>query len=271
MHHKVVLITGCAKGIGRHLAEQFYKRNYYVVATDIDFEALQNAFEGWDTEGCLLEKLDVTHADDWQRVIYQTIAEFGQLDICINNAGVIAPNFVADMTTQEIDFQLNVNTKGVLYGSKFASELMMRQGFGHLINFSSLAGVAPIHGLAVYSASKHAVRAFTLSIVPELKAKGVFASVICPDLVNTDMLTLQLDYPAAALTFSGDKYLSVADIEKAVFERALMHHEVEILVPKGRGLLAKIGNFFPHIGFKMAHFLEKKGDKQREKMKLLRG
>ena len=69
MYQNVVLITGCATGIGKHLAEQFYKRNYNVVATDGDIEALKNAFSDWDTEGCLIEKLDVTKAEDWQRII----------------------------------------------------------------------------------------------------------------------------------------------------------------------------------------------------------
>ena len=255
MHQTVVLITGCASGIGKHLAERFYKRNYHVVATDADIDALKSTFAHWDTEGCLLEKLDVRKADDWQRIINRTVAEFGQLDICINNEGVIAANYVMDMTFQDIDYQIDVNTKGVLYGSKFAAELMMRQGSGHIINFSSLSGFAPIYGLSVYAASKQAVRAFSLSIVPELKSKGVYVSVICPDLV--DMYKLP-NAAKSSLPLFKNKHLTAIDIEKAVFERALTDHEVEILLPKTRSLLAKIGNLFPTIGYKLARFFEKK-------------
>ena len=262
MYQNVVLITGCATGIGKHLAERFYKQNYNVVATDGDIEALKNSFSHWDTEGCLLEKLDVTKAEDWQRIIGRTVAEFGQLDICINNEGVIAPNLVLDMDFQDIDYQIDVNTKGVLYGSKFAAELMIRQGAGHIINFSSLPGFAPSHGLSVYAASKQAVRAFTLSIVPELKAKGVYISVICPDLVDMDMK------PTARTSFFPlfkKRHLTAIDIEIAVFERALTDHEVEILVPKNRTFLAKIGNLFPSIGFKLSRFFEEKEKNDRKR------
>ncbi len=264
---KVVLITGCAKGIGRHLAECFYKKNYSVIATDIDIEALKTALKDWDTEGMLILKLDVSKPQDWQAVMAQISENFGRLDICINNAGVITPGFVEEMDTESIDYQIDINTKGVLYGTKFAAEMMIKQGSGHIINFSSLAGVAPIHGLSVYSASKHAVRGFTLSIVPELNAKGIDVSVICPDLVKTDMLTLQLGYEAAAMTFSGNKFLTVKDIEIAIFQKALTHKKIEILVPSSRGLTAKLGNFFPVLGFKLTRVLEKKGLKNQAKLK----
>lgn len=263
MHHAVVLITGCATGIGKHLAERFYKRNYHVVATDGDFEMLKKSFAHWDTEGCLLEKLNVTKAEDWQRVINHTVGEFGQLDICINNEGVIASDFVMDMDFQDIDYQIDVNTKGVLYGSKFAAELMMRQGAGHIINFSSISGFAPTYGLSVYAASKQAVRAFTLSIVPELKSKGVYVSVICPDLVEMDEVPKKT--PKLSFSFFKKKHLTVIDIEKAVFERALTDHEVEILIPKNRSFLAKLGNLFPAIGFKLSRFFEKKEKNDRKR------
>ena len=166
------------------------------------------------------------------------------------------------MDFQDIDYQIDVNTKGVLYGSKFAAELMIRQGAGHIINFSSLPGFAPSHGLSVYAASKQAVRAFTLSIVPELKAKGVYISVICPDLVDMDMK------PTARTSFFPlfkKRHLTAIDIEIAVFERALTDHEVEILVPKNRTFLAKIGNLFPSIGFKLSRFFEQKEKNDRKR------
>ncbi len=264
---KVVLITGCANGIGRHLAEQFYKRNYRVIATDIDIDKLKDELKDWDTEGVLIEKLDVTQLSDWQNVMTKIQDNFSRLDICINNAGVITPGFIEEISLQSIDFQIDVNTKGIMYGTKYAASMMIKQGNGHIINVASLAGVAPIHGLSVYSASKHAVRGFTLSIVPELRSKGINISVICPDLVDTQMLVLQLDYQAAALTFSGNRHLTVKDIEYAVFERALNKKQTEILIPQGRGIIAKIGNFFPSLGFTLSHLLEKKGLKKQLELK----
>jgi 3-oxoacyl-[acyl-carrier protein] reductase len=261
---QVVLITGAAKGIGRHLAQCFSRKNYQVIATDIDIETLK---KGWNTEGVHCEKLDVTKPNEWATLMLKIKNQYGQLDICINNAGVITPGYIKDLDVKTIDYQIDVNTKGVMYGTKYAADLMMPQGFGHIINLASLAGVAPINGISIYSASKFAVRGFSLAIVPELRAYGIQMSVICPDLVDTDMLTLQLDYEAAALTFSGNAHLTVKDIENAVFNRALERKEIEILVPRIRGLTAKIGNFFPNLGFKLTSFLTSKGLENLEKIK----
>jgi 3-oxoacyl-[acyl-carrier protein] reductase len=271
MINQVVLITGAAKGIGRHLANCFLQKKYQVIATDIDVELLK---KGWNlssnlenTEGMHLEKLDVTKPEEWQMLKEKIKKKYGKLDICINNAGVIAPSFLKDLDVQTIDYQIDVNSKGMMYGTKYAADLMIEQGVGHIINIASLAGVAPINGIAVYSASKFAIRGFSLAVVPELQLYGVHLSVICQDLVDTDMLTLQLDYKASALTFSGKKYLTVEDIEQAVFKRALEKKEVEILVPKGRGLTAKLGNFFPAIGFKLTKILSEKGLRNLERIK----
>jgi 3-oxoacyl-[acyl-carrier protein] reductase len=268
MSNPVVLITGAAKGIGRHLALCFLREKYQVVATDIDVDLLK---KGWNTEpafkGVHLEKLDVTKPEAW-RILFEKIKNmYGKLDICVNNAGVIIPSFIKDLDVQNIDYQIDVNTKGVMYGTKYAADLMIEQGSGHIINIASLAGVAPINGIAIYSASKFATRGFSLAIVPELRQYGVYLSVICQDLVDTDMLTNQLDYEAAALTFSGKKYLQVEDIEHAVFKRVLLKKEIEVLVPKGRGFTAKLGNFFPSIGFKLTKILSKKGLENLERIK----
>ncbi len=262
----VVFITGCANGIGKHLAESFQSLDYQVVATDFDFLKLQENSPS-KQKNILLLKLDVTQTSDWQQAIEATKNHFGKIDILINNAGVITPAFLNNLTTQDIDFQLDVNLRGVMYGTKFAADLMLMQGFGHIINIASLAGVAPIEGLPVYSATKFGVRGFTLSVAHEMKKKGIYVSVICPDLVDTNMLTLQLDYEAANLTFSGSKVLTVNDIADAIFNRAIKNKEVEILVPKGRGLLAKIGNFFPSIANFLTENLTKKGNKKRLSMK----
>lgn len=251
-----VFLTGCAQGIGRHLSDVFYRKNFNVVATDV---APMPHTADWDPTRCLAERLDVTSAADWDRVMDLALKKFGALDVMVNNAGVIVPGFAENLTVRDIDFQIAVNLSGVLYGSRLGAQAMLRQGHAHLINVASLAGVAPIHGLAVYSATKAAVRNFTIAIAYELRQRGVYASVVCPDLVNTAMLTQQLPDPAAALTFSGNRVLTVEDVERAVFERALGRNELEILVPRSRGLLGKIGNFFPAVGQRLTTSLVKKG------------
>ncbi|UYZ62282.1 SDR family oxidoreductase [Hymenobacter weizhouensis] len=261
---QTVLITGCAHGIGRHLAGAFCRRGWQVVATDYDLPALQAAATAWDPARCLLLPLDVRHADAWEAAVAAAQERFGALHVFINNAGIVAPEFAAELTVAAIDQQVDVNLKGVLYGSRLAARLLREQGHGHLINLASLAGVAPIHGLPVYSATKYAVRGFTLAVAHELAQYGAHVSVICPDLVQTNMLTQQLDYPAAALTFSGPGALRVQDVEQAVFFNALHRRQVEILLPAGRGWLARLANLWPRLGRLLTARLVAKGQQAQQ-------
>ncbi|MBK9055913.1 MAG: SDR family NAD(P)-dependent oxidoreductase [Chloroflexi bacterium] len=109
-----------------------------------------------------------------------------------------------------------------------------------------VGGHCPVPGLSLYAASKAAVRVASLSVANELVDKGVYVTVICPDLVDTPMLDLQLEYPAAALTFSGSsRPLTVRDMEKA-FRQAMQDKPLEIALPSSRGFLSKIASLFPH-------------------------
>jgi 3-oxoacyl-[acyl-carrier protein] reductase len=151
-----------------------------------------------------------------------------------------------------------------MLGTHYLAEALSRQPGGHLINIASLAGLAPVPGLSIYSATKFAVRAFTLAAASELRNRNIHVSVICPDLVDTNMLTLQLDYPEAAMSFTGPKVLTVQDVERAVLYNALERKQVEIMLPNRRGWLAKVGNLFPVLGFALSSRLVKKGlDRQR--------
>jgi|GEM_PF-92868 len=260
---QTVFITGAAQGIGRHLAGAFYRRGWQVVATDHDLPALLAATAGFEPARCLALAHDVTSVAAWDAALAEALGRFGVLDVLVNNAGVVRPEFGAELSVAAIDAQVDVNLKGVLYGSRLAAQLFSSHGRGHLINIASLAGVAPIHGLPIYSATKYAVRGFTLAVAWELARRGVRASVICPDLVSTNMLTQQLDFPAAALSFSGPAALAVQDVERAVFERALGRGEVEILLPGSRGALAKLGNLWPRLGRLLTGRLVAQGERER--------
>jgi 3-oxoacyl-[acyl-carrier protein] reductase len=259
---KTIFITGSANGIGKYLSDVFYQQDNNVVATDFLIDKLIDQTRDWDSKKCLIEKLNVTDIEDWENVVKKAIQKFGRIDILLNVAGVITPGFVEDFALKDIDYHIDINVKGVMYGTKIVADEMFKKGSGHIINFASLAGVAPIHGISLYSASKYAVRGFSLAIRPELKAKGIDVSVICPDLVSTNMLTEQLEYKAAALTFSGNRPLTVNDIAYVIFENALQKKQVEILVPLGRGWIAKLGNLFPLINFWLTETLTKKGLKK---------
>lgn len=261
---QVVFLTGSANGIGRHLTEVFYKRGDVVIATDVDEAGVRALTAGWDTDRVMTARLDVRDQANWQAIINQALARWGRIDIGLNIAGVLRAGYVAEFNPADIDFIIDINVKGVMLGSRLLTELMVRQGSGHLINIASLAAIAPVVGMSLYSSSKFAVRAFTLAAAGELRHKGVRVTVVCPDLVDTNMLTQQINLPEAALSFTGPRTLTVADVERAVIRDALERHRVEIIIPASRGWLGKLGNLFPNLTFGIAEQLMKKG---REKQK----
>jgi 3-oxoacyl-[acyl-carrier protein] reductase len=256
---QTMLITGAANGIGRALTEHFLQKGWHVFATDSDPSPLLSIH----SPNITVVKLDVRKVEEWTEVLQ----DINQLDVVINNAGVIVPSFVNEIQLQDIDYQVDINLKGVINGSTLAAQKMILQGFGHIINIASLAGLAPVHGLSIYAATKAAVRSFSLSIAFELGKKNIFISVIYPDLVNTNMLTKQLDYEAAAMTFSGSKVLETKDIVVAIEKEALKHKNLEILLPRSRGWLAKIGNLWPSKSTNIVNSLLQKGQRNLTRIK----
>jgi 3-oxoacyl-[acyl-carrier protein] reductase len=267
MTPNTVWLTGSASGVGLHLTRAFIRRGDRVVATDVQYEALQSlvASQGWPTEQLLLRRLDVTSASDWQSVYEEILQRGWGLDYLLNVAGYLKPGFIHETDSAEIERHLAVNVKGVMLGSQLAARHMAKQRHGHIINIASLAGIAPVPGIALYSASKFAVRGFSLALAQEMRPYGVQVTVICPDAIQTPMLTLQEDYEEAALTFSGAKALEVTDIEQAVFENALKNHPMEIMLPLQRGLLAKLSSAMPQSSFLLADVLRRRGRKNQER------
>jgi 3-oxoacyl-[acyl-carrier protein] reductase len=261
----VIMITGAASGIGQHLAKTFSLQNYRVVATDRNIEQLELIFSNNDKRIAIAH--DISLPESWKQVLAKTMDKFGRVDYLLNVAAIIEPGFIFDIELESIDRHIDINTKGTFYGMKIIADQMITQGSGHIINIASLAGVAPIYGISLYSASKYAVRGYSLAAAQELREKNVYCTVICPDLVDTPMLDQQLDYDKeTALTFSGNKALTVVDIEKAV-NRVMRTRQLEICVPASRGYTATISNFLPQISFWLKSQLISKGRANRDRIK----
>jgi 3-oxoacyl-[acyl-carrier protein] reductase len=243
----VVLVTGAASGIGRHLVAAFAARGASVMATDRDETALFVAAEDdrWSPSQVVRRRLDVTQKREWDEAIEATRARWGRVDVGLLSAGYLKPGRVTELTPDDIDHHIDVNTKGVLLGASKLATVMAAQRSGHLVALGSLASVAPVPGLSLYSASKFAVRGFCLAIAEELAPLGVAVTVLLPDAVETPMLALQRDYDEAALTFSGVRPLTVQDIERAMFDEVLPHRPLEVLLPGYRGILAKVAGLAP--------------------------
>ena len=259
--NKVVWLTGSASGLGLHLTECFIRRGYFVIATDINIEQLLAKAQErlWPAERLSTHKLDVRNGDDWREILDHVKQRWGGVDYLFNIAGVIKPGYLYDVSESDINIHLDINVKGVMLGCRIISEHMLQRSSGHIINIASTAGLAPIPGIGLYSASKFAVRAYTLALAEELRPYQVAVSVVCPDAIETPMLEKQLDFDEAAMTFSGGKTLTVGDLERAVFSQVLPHKPLELCLPLDRSTMAKAANLFPSVTQFVAKQMKRKG------------
>lgn len=258
---KVVLLTGGASGIGKHLAGRLTERGHRVFCTDVDVEGMHRWIERHDVSSAQLatQKLDVRQPVDWKRAVDGAIRTFGSIDVVMNIAGYLCPGYLCEVGPGEVDMHIDVNLKGVIFGTRVAARRMVEQGYGHIINVGSLASLTPVPGLSLYGASKFGVRGFSLSAAEELRSQGVDVSVVLLDAVETPMLELQADCEEAALTFSGSRPLELREVEQLIVDEVLVDRPLEVTLPRRRGLIAKFAGVLPDLVRLLRPLLEKRG------------
>lgn len=266
MNPTLILITGAASGIGLNLATNLFEKNFPLILIDLNPSEILLRFQGNPSVKILSG--DISKSETWFQAIEVAKTLGLPISHLINCAGVIRPGFISDYELSDIDFHLDVNAKGTILGTTIIGKEMKFQEFGRIINIASLAGIAPVSGLSLYTASKFAVRGFSLAAAAEFRDYGVDVSVVCPDLVDTPMLTTQLEFPEESkLSFSGpEKVLQVEDITKVILE-LMEKPKPQVCIPESRGFLAKIAGAWPKIGELFRNSLEVKGQKAIQKYK----
>lgn len=258
------LVTGAASGIGRSLVGELLASGAHVLASDRDEPSLERAAEGWPRGEVALLRLDVTDPDDWQRAVALSGDRFGGLDVLYNVAGFLTPGWVHEFDVRDVDRHLSVNVKGVMLGTRVASAAMIPRGRGHIVNVASMAAYAPVPGLALYSASKYAVRAFSLAAATELAPRGIAVTVLCPDAVATPMLDKQVAYDEASLTFSAPRILSVDEVVDVLAGPILRDRPLEVALPRSRKWLARAADLVPEAAGWLRPLLERAGRARRK-------
>ena len=264
---QVFIVTGAASGIGFALAQQLLARNERVCACDIDTQSLEKLRQGHSDDQLMLEKLDVRQSQEWRTVVDNVTAKWNRVDVLCNVAGVLRENWVADTTEADVNFHFDINVKGTILGVQSVVPVMISQKQGHIINIASLAALAPVPGLALYSASKFAVRGYSLAAGMELAEHGIAVTTVCPDAVQTPMLDQQKGKEQAALTFSGTRALTTQEVVDAILGKALKDKPLEIILPPMRGVIAKAANVFPTIAARQVSRLRQIGIKRQNQIK----
>src|SRR5271169_1423919 len=191
MSNSVVLITGALTGIGRATAFAFAKEGATLVVAgrhDDAGAALANQLHGLGVAAEFI-KADVRHEEDVRRLVDQTVARFGRLDVAVNNAGTEGkPGPVTEQTPDSYVAMFDTNVLGTLLSLKHELRVMEPQGSGSIVNISSTMGERGAANLSLYVASKHAVEGLTKSAALEAAAFGVRVNAVAPGPTDTAML-----------------------------------------------------------------------------------
>jgi NAD(P)-dependent dehydrogenase (short-subunit alcohol dehydrogenase family) len=184
---KVAIVTGGASGIGQALCEELHRRGAAaVVVADINAEGAQEVAA--TARQMQAMQVDVSREEDVQGLVDQTVSQHGHLDLVINNAGVTICGEVRDLTIEHWRRMIDINLWGVIYGTTAAYQVMVGQGYGHIVNVASLDGLAPMPLAAPYTTAKHAVVGLSTTLRIEGADLGVKVSVACPGAVRTGVL-----------------------------------------------------------------------------------
>ena len=187
---KVAVISGGARGMGASEAQLFIDEGAKVVITDVLDEAGKATAQrlSADSSKCIFMHHDVTKEDDWNAVVAETVAAFGQIDILVNNAGIFERGSVLDTSQKDFQRTIDINVTGVFLGMKAVAPHMVQRKAGSIINISSVAGLDGTPGFLAYGASKWAVRGMTKGVAKELAPFGVRVNSIHPGIIDTPML-----------------------------------------------------------------------------------
>ncbi len=187
---KTALITGASKGIGKAIATKFAEEGANVAFTYLSSvekgEALETelAVHGTKIKGFRSNAAEFNAAE---QLVNDIVAEFGSLDVIVNNAGITRDNLLMRMTEEMWDEVMNVNLKSCFNTVKAATRTMMKQRSGSIINITSVVGIKGNAGQANYAASKAGIIGFTKSVALELGSRGIRSNAVAPGFIETEM------------------------------------------------------------------------------------
>jgi NAD(P)-dependent dehydrogenase (short-subunit alcohol dehydrogenase family) len=188
---KVAIITGAGSGIGRGLAEELARRSAHVVISDIDAERIQKVADGIAQSGgkVTASTLEVSRYEAVKKMIDDTVAAQGRIDYIFNNAGIAVGGPAKDFSIDDWRRVIDINLYGVVHGASVAFPIMVKQGFGHIINTASIEGLVPLPATASYVTSKYGVVGLSNALRIEGADHGVRVSAVCPGYIKTAIFT----------------------------------------------------------------------------------
>ena len=255
---KTAVITGGGGAIALALAKRLTERDYQLTLIDVDANRLaaNRAVLPPDTETL---NADLSHAAGWERAA-EFIARNPNLDLLVNNAGIIKPGEIVDLSFADIERHIAINLIAPMRLTKAAAEVMKRRRKGCILSIVSAAGLVALPGSAAYSASKFGLRGFLTAASMELEPYGVKVRGVFPGAVDTPMLRYEATHGGSVLNFLNKDVLNVNDVAIACL-KAIDGKKLETHLPLGDSITAKIVSVFPGLMPPLIPMFEKQGKK----------
>lgn len=240
---KVVVVTGASSGIGYEAARAFAERGAVVVGVARREDRLERLLEECKAHSPDSSYLsgDLAEQTFAERVVRETVARYGRLDVLINNAGISKHKQIYHMTAEEAEYVTRVNFLSAVWTTLAAIPPMLSQGGGFIVNISSFAAKVAPPREAVYAASKAAMNSFSEGLWSDLAGSNIHVSLINPGPIDTEIWEKEDEPPA----YDGPKYPPriVVDaifeaIEKRLYERTVPRRNLQLVTARLLGLLA---------------------------------
>lgn len=237
----IAVVTGGAGGLGQAFARRLEEAGYEVVAVDIAGD---------------VRRLDVTDPD-----ACRALAAELRPRVWINNAGVAGAGGVLEQDDETVRRLVEVNLLGVINGTRAAATTMREDGAGVVLNVASLAGWAPTPHIAVYSAAKHGVRAFSVAAEAELRPGPPRIKCLLPDGIRTPMVDVH--DPRHLMSFSGKRLLEADEVAEAGM-KLLGSNRLLASVPRSRGMTVPLLGLAPRLALRLKPMIERRARRHRE-------
>jgi len=252
---KPAIVTGAASGIGAALAIALCDAGCKVLGVDLNAEGLartaaQTLRDHGDADRFSTACADIRDRDTLPRLIDDFADQHQRLDYLFNNAGIAVGGNFADMNEEQVARIFDINLMAVVHGTRIACRRMRAQGFGHIVNTASSAGLMPVPWSTAYSATKHAVIGLSLSLRVEARTYGVSVSAVCPGLVDTGIFDAavniaEYNYRATVDAMPMSK-VSSADAAKAILD-GVRRDRALIIFPAVNRLILRLHHWFPRL------------------------
>lgn len=239
MNGRVAVVTGGASGIGRAIGAELVSRGATVVLADVNAEAAVLAAKQLTAAGpgtASAVALDVCDGTAVVQAYLRIREEHGRLDHAFNNAGIGVGGLAEELTLEHWDRTIDVNLRGVVHGVHAAYPIMLEQGFGHIVNTASLAGLVMPAMMTPYTATKHAVVGLSLALRAEGAARGVRVSALCPAFVDTPLLD-NVNPGLPATSASGDTRARIRRVQRRIYPAGLLARDVLAGMERNRALI----------------------------------